>query len=85
VSYRNMFTGSGTIWAQVIDGAGVEVERARRINAEAAAVITIRWQRVLETTGRFLFGSRVLEVVDTGNPDQKNQWLVCTCKEVAGG
>ena len=83
VSYANLLTGDGKVWAEVVDGAGVEVERARRVVAEASAVITIRWMRVLETTARFTFGSRTLEVVDVGNEGQRNQWLVCACKELA--
>jgi len=84
IGYANALSGTGTVWAEVVDGSGVEVERARRVVAEASAVITIRWLLQLENTARFLFGSRTLEVVDVGNPGQKNQWLVCVCKEVVG-
>lgn len=82
IGYANALNGEGKVWAEVVDGAGAELENVRKIFNEASAVVTIRWMRQLETTSRFLFGTRQLEVIDVGNPGQRNQWLVCACKEV---
>jgi len=70
-------------WAKLDGGAGREVDRARRLYADATSVVIIPYMRNVLTTARFRYGRRYLEIVDVGDPDNTRRFLVCICKEVA--
>jgi SPP1 family predicted phage head-tail adaptor len=69
-----------TVWAEVKELSGRELERARQIVAEVTVQVTTRAADLL-TSDRILFKSRVLEVA-SAVADTVNTERICLCTEV---
>lgn len=68
--------------ASVLKLSGRELENSRQLVAEASYKVTVRYHSGLDSTQRVVFGSKVLQIGDINNPEQRNQWLILTCSEV---
>ena len=61
---------------------GGEVEKVRHIFSEAEYEITLRYRAGITRKMFCKFGDREFYIGDVNNIDERNQWLVLTCKEV---
>lgn len=69
-----------TVWAEVKELSGRELERARQVEAEVTVQVTTRATDLL-TTDRIVFKTRVLEVASAVT-DTLDTERVCLCTEV---
>ena len=71
-----------TVWAAVSPLKGREYWAARQVNAETTIKVTILYRRGVTPEHRLLYGSRVLEILEIINTNERNEELVLLCKEV---
>lgn len=74
-----------TLWAGIRTPYGREQANAVQMKAELTHVVTIRWPGVENTVDpkmRFLYGSRILNILWINNLDERNRQLDCYCQEL---
>lgn len=74
-----------TVWAEIWSVAGREAKNADQEKGEVSHKLTIRWlgeSTTITPKMRFLFKSRVLNIVWVNNPDMRNRWYEIDCQEV---
>jgi SPP1 family predicted phage head-tail adaptor len=79
------YTTYATVWAGVRPLQGRELSLAQQVNAEVSSEVTMRYDssKVVLPTYRIGIGtSRELEVVNVINPEEKNEFVRCLCKEI---
>jgi SPP1 family predicted phage head-tail adaptor len=86
---RDEFGGSTDSWSTTeaiyvsIDPlTGRELEVARQVHGEAVCRIGMRYTTNAVITNRIAFGSRTFEIVDVQNPEERNEEILCICKEL---
>ena len=85
-------SGSGDIWqdiatavpTEIVTLVGREAENARQIVASADHRIRLRYISGVSTRSRFVWNSRIFNVVWFNNVDQQDRELICLCTEVFG-
>lgn len=70
------------VWARVEPLSGRELEWAMQVHAEASIRVTLRYRAGVDTTYRVVFGARTIEVLAVVNPDERNELLQLTCREM---
>lgn len=76
------FTTFATVWGQIEPLAGRELLAAQQISETIDSRITIRYNSILTSKHRALFGARTFEVVSPINPEERNELLQIYCKEI---
>lgn len=71
-----------TIWAEVTPISGRELLRADQTIGEVTHRVRCRHRASITERARFLFGSRVLEIVGVMDEDERGVWIECICREV---
>jgi len=72
------------IWAAIYPVKASQVFEYRSINVEATHVIKIRGlETAINDTYRFLFGTRVFEILTIENLQERNFVKVLLCKEIS--
>lgn len=78
----------GNIPAEIVTLNGREAEIARQMVASADTRVRLRYVANVTPASRFVWESRVFNILWVNNTDQRNRELVCLCQEVpslAGG
>lgn len=71
-----------TVWSKITPLSGRELESAQQISEEITYEITIRYNALVASEQRILFGARIFEIVTSLNKDEKNEYLELFCKEI---
>jgi SPP1 family predicted phage head-tail adaptor len=74
------WTDVAGLHAEVLDLGGTELFRAQQVHAEGTVQVQPWYFPTLQPTWRFLFGSRVLNILHVCN-DTANRQMQCICKE----
>lgn len=75
----------GTFWAFVQPISGSEsTTSSKQVQADTTHNVTMRCVAAINSGDRFLFGSRVLQIVSVVNEDELNSVLKIICKETHG-
>lgn len=74
----------GPFWAMIEALQGRQLEAAQQTWAEARFRVTIRYQPgvSINREDRLLWGSRILDILDVEDPDQRTRQIVMVCKEI---
>jgi SPP1 family predicted phage head-tail adaptor len=74
----------GPFWANVEALQGRQLEAVQQTWAEARFRVTIRYQPgiAIARADRLLWGTRVLDILDAEEPDQRHRQVVMICKEL---
>ena len=80
-SYANV-TGLTGLWAKMITTGGRELYAAQKINAETEVVFKLRYIAGITTKMFVKYGDRLFNILLVNNIDEKNEWLLLSCKEV---
>ena len=72
-----------TVWASIAPVGGREAARADMVSADSTHTVTMRYYPGLSPTHRFLWGTRVFEIVNIRNTAEVNRELICECREAA--
>ena len=80
-SITRTWATADTVWASVEPLTGRELTEAMKVAGMATLRVTIRYYSGLTTAHRLLFGTRVLEIVNVGNTDERNRTLAVLCTE----
>lgn len=67
-----------TVWAEVAQLSGRELERARQVAAEVTTRVTLRSRSGVSADSRFAVGSRTLRVVSAVDD---GRFIECLCAE----
>lgn len=73
-----------TVWAEVRTPDGRERTANEQVVAMATHVVTMRYRAGLTPTQRLRWGTRVLSLLATPDPDNRRRMLVCQCQEIIG-
>jgi SPP1 family predicted phage head-tail adaptor len=76
------FVNTATIWASVEPLSGRDYFKSMKDNAEITHKVTIRYRSDIKPTLRFLFGTRVFDILYFTLPDNRNISVECWCREV---
>src|SRR6266704_3544124 len=70
-------------WAAIEPATASNVERrvGHQVEAKVSHLVTIRYLIGVLTTGRLLFGSRILWIRGIANRDERNAVLTLACEE----
>jgi len=82
------WTTVGTFSASVRPLAGREAIVAKQVKAEATHMITMRYLGptvAIDPTSRLLYGSRVFNVVQVTNVEERHRWYEVTVQEIQQG
>lgn len=71
-----------TVWAAIRPMSGQELINAQAVHAQSTHRVVVRSYTGLDESYRFLFGTRVLNIVAVLNILEKGKLMVCTCVEV---
>jgi len=74
----------GPFWATIDALQGRQLEAMQQIWAEARFRVTIRYQEgvPIARADRLLWGTRILDILDAEDPDQRKRQVVMICKEL---
>lgn len=70
-----------TVWGAVEPLKGMERLRAQQIEAPVTHSVTIRHRTDVSTKERIKFGTRLFNIRDVINPDERDRWLELLCEE----
>lgn len=70
-----------TVWFAMLNQSGREVVTAREVIPEMTHTIQIRYRSGVNGKLRFVFGSRIFDVLSVRNPEEANEMLLLDCKE----
>jgi SPP1 family predicted phage head-tail adaptor len=70
-----------TVWFEMLNQSGREVVTAREVIPEMTHAIRIRYRAGVTGKLRFVYGSRVFDVLAVRNPEEANEVLLLDCKE----
>jgi SPP1 family predicted phage head-tail adaptor len=62
-----------TVWANIKPLQGRELVYAQQIHSESTTQITIRYASAVVTKNRIKFGTRIFQILDVKNIDEKNK------------
>jgi SPP1 family predicted phage head-tail adaptor len=71
-----------TVWAAIKPLQGRELYYAQQIHSEATTQITIRYSSAVVTKNRVKFGSRIFQILDVKNIDEKSERLELLTVEI---
>lgn len=80
-SWANV-TGLTSLWASGISTGGREYYAAQKLNAEVTMVFKIRYQTGITPLMRVKYGSRYFQILSVNNVNEKNEFVLISCKEV---
>lgn len=75
------FEELSTVHAAIRPMSGKEKERAQHLDAKVTHKITLRFLDDVTPKMRILFGTRVFNIIDTLNIDERGRYLELTCQE----
>ena len=75
-------TGLTGLYASVITTGGREFYAAQKLNAEVTAVFKLRYIEGITNLMRVKYGGRYFQIFFVNNVDEKNEYLLLSCKEV---
>lgn len=78
-------TGSSAIPASVMPLRGREAFRYTQVDATLTHKVVIRSSTEANTKRRIRWGNRVLNIRQSFDPDNRNQWVECICSEAVNG
>ncbi len=70
-----------TRWAQITPLSGKQLEYAQRIHDQVTHEIRLRYYAGLGPDHRVLFGSRVFEILNVINVDERKEEMIVQCVE----
>ena len=70
------------VWAEFLSSTAKELYRAKQANAEVTHGIRIRYRPRVEFTDRVLYGTRVLDITDVQDPQERHVEILLICKEI---
>jgi SPP1 family predicted phage head-tail adaptor len=73
------------LWGEVAPLTGREYFNRGETRAEISLRVTLRWRSGVTPKHRFLYGTRVLEIVDVIDTGGRHEELQCMCREVIDG
>ena len=74
-----------TVWGRVISGAGAERIVGQEVTGRGGLVLQIRYRTPQPTlTERAKLGTRIFDINDVSNVEERNAELLLTCTEVTG-
>jgi SPP1 family predicted phage head-tail adaptor len=71
-----------TVWASIEPIGGGERFAADQVIADATHRVTIRYTAGVEPKMRVLFGSRVFDIREVRNLEERNRTMELTCREL---
>lgn len=71
-----------TVWGSVAPLSGRELANAQMRNSEITHKITIRYLSTINAKGRALFGTRIFQLYEVLNPEERNIEMHIGAKEV---
>ena len=74
---------AGFLWAEVVSLTGEELLEAHEIHAEVSIRVTVRYNPLVNTIGRFIYNGRIIHPLSV-NGDPLNRVMVCMCREHIG-
>ncbi len=74
-------TTVATRWAKITPLSGKSLEYAQRIHDQVTHEVRLRYYSGLCPDHRLLFGSRVFQILNVINVDERNEEMVCQCVE----
>lgn len=75
------FQEFATVQAAIRPMSGREREKAQHLHAEVTHKISMRFLENVTPKMRILFGTRVFDIIDTLNIDERGRYLELTCQE----
>jgi len=70
------------LWGQVEPLRGTQSSFGEQLEAEVTHRITLRYRTGLTPRNRLTLGTRIFDIHVVMNKDERDQWLVCQCREV---
>lgn len=80
--FTDSWTTQETRWARVIPVAASEASRAGQLEGQVTHEVTLRYVSDIGPADRFLYGSRVLNIVSIRDLEERHRYTVCQCVEV---
>lgn len=71
-----------TVWAAIRPMSGQELINAQAVHSQSTHRVIVRNYEGLNERFRFVYGSRIFNIVATLDMLEKNKLIVCTCIEV---
>ncbi|MCU1327432.1 MAG: head-tail adaptor protein [Bryobacterales bacterium] len=71
------------LWAEIKPMNGWERMQGMQLETPVTHKVTIRYRNDITAKDRLLFGSRVLQIKELLNRDERNFWLDLKCQEVS--
>jgi SPP1 family predicted phage head-tail adaptor len=75
-------TGLTGLWASMITTGGRELYAAQKVHAETSVVFKLRHVTGITTLMQVKYGSRLFNIINVNNVNEKNEYLLLSCKEV---
>ena len=75
------WTDVAEVWAQATPVGGSEGVEAGRLEGKRAYEIMLRYRDGVRPAMRFVFGTRVLEILTVADVGERRRWLRCLCEE----
>ena len=77
------WTDTATLWADIMPISAQERTQSDRLTLDITHRIIIRHRTVSATTQRFKFGTRIMNIASSYNPDESSSHLVILAREEA--
>lgn len=75
------WTDVAEVWAQLTPAGGSEGVEAGRLAGKLAYEVVLRYRDGVRPAMRFVFGTRVFEILTAANVGERRRWLRCLCEE----
>lgn len=80
----NEWRRAGSVFAEVRDLSGRELERARQTVPDVNVSIVIRHCRILKVTDRIVFRGRIFHIGAITDPENRKEEMILLCTEQLG-
>ncbi len=69
------------LWASVVTAGARESIRGQQMDATTTHAVVVRYRTDLDTTKRFAWGNRKLNITKANDPDNRRAFMRCECIE----
>ncbi len=79
--FSRQFQAICTVWAKVSPASARRLERADNAVLQITHIVTLRFNKNIETGSRVVTGSRKFLVLSKRDLDETRRYMVCECQE----
>jgi SPP1 family predicted phage head-tail adaptor len=82
-AYTKTWATLANAWANVTQSAGSTDDLGGVVHSEKTFAVTIRYRSDVTAKNRILWGARILNIDSVINVNERNHWLVLSCREAS--